>query len=67
MIKIVGKVYPFKDKQWGLLYPWIIKKVVGFDNRGYAKTESIGASFVNEKDAVEYCRWWNRKYFKENK
>lgn len=65
MIKIMGKVYPFKDKSWGALYPWTIKKVIGFDSRGYAKTELIGASFAEEKDAIEYCRWWNRKYFKE--
>ena len=63
MIKyIVGKVYPFKDRTWGKVYPWLIKQVVGFDARGYAKTELMGAAFMEEVDAVEYCRWWNYKY-----
>lgn len=31
MIRVIGKVYPFKDKDWGVQYPWIIKKVIGFD------------------------------------
>ena len=65
MIRVIGKVYPFKNKDWGVQYPWIIKKVIGFDGRGYAKTEVVGSAFMAEEDAVEYCKWWNRKYFKE--
>lgn len=61
MNKIIGKVYLFKDKTWGKLYPWIIKKVVGFNKIGYPKTELIGAAFMDEKDAVEYCHFWNKK------
>ena len=69
MIRVVGKVYPFKDNWWygttkGM---WLIKKVTGFDTAGRAKVLSIGAFFEKEADAVEYCRWWNRKYFKEEK
>ena len=67
MIRIVGKVYPFKDTlSWsstrGL---WMIKRVVGFDKLNRPKTVFIGAIFYEEKDAIEYCHFWNRKYFKE--
>lgn len=59
---IIGKVYPFKDNTWGRLYPWVVKKVIGFDSRGYAKTVFIGACFIEKDDAIEYCHWWNYKY-----
>ena len=69
MIRIVGKVYPFKDNWWGSKTKgmWLISKVIGFDAAGRAKTTPIGAIFEKESDAVEYCQWWNRKYFREEK
>lgn len=67
MIRIVGKVYPFKDTLgWSNTKGmWMIKKVVGFDKLNRPKTEHIGAYFSKEDDAIEYCHFWNRKYFKE--
>lgn len=67
MIRVIGKVYPFKDKSihFGTYGLWLIKKVIKLDKNGHPITQHLGAMFEQEKDAVEYCQWWNRKYFNE--
>lgn len=66
MIHVVGEVYFFQNlNKYSEFYKWyLIKKIVGFERSGGAKTEDMGICFKKRKDAVEYCQFWNKKYFK---
>lgn len=66
MIRIIGKVYPFKDKlAWSNTNGYfLIKKVIKFDTKNRPITQHLGVIFEKEEMAIEYCHWWNIKYYK---